>query len=216
MKSSKSTQFQKRFNEFAELEQVEHIKKWCREYGVGVIAGIIFAIVVSVGWYYRQQNRENNLVKASIEYENLLEATTHQSKLILAKSLLQNYPQTPYASLAALQLAKQAVYHNKLAEAERQLVWIVNHGKSATLRAVARTRLARVLLAENQPERALQILDENDNKAYRSLILEEKGDVFFRLDHPAEALQNYVAAEKLYSESSIEQPLLSMKINNLK
>ena len=205
-------------NELAEIDQAERVKKWCLEYGVGIIAGVIFAIIVSIGWRYWQQRQENNLVLASMEYQNLLDASNQENHTAfdtIANTIIQNYSKTPYALLAALQLAKQAVNQNKLLAAEKQLVWIIQHGKSGTIRAVARTRLARVLLAENQPERALKVLDENDNTAYHPLILEEKGDIYLYLGHSSEALQNYLAAEKLFSKSAIEQPLLSMKINNL-
>lgn len=206
-------------NEWVELEQAERLKKWCRDYGVGIITGIIFAIVMTIGWRYWQQTQENNRLAASLYYKNLLDNLTNKDGVATvetaAKNLLQKYPQTPYASLAALQLAKQAVYQNKLAGAESHLVWVIQHGKSTTLRAVARIRLARVLLAEDQPERALKLLDENDNMAYQPLILEKKGDVFLQLGQAATALQNYLAAEKLFSEDSLEPPLLAMKINNL-
>lgn len=206
-------------SELAELEQTERIKKWCREYGVGIIGGIFFAIIISMGWRYWQQKQENNLILASMKYQNLLEIAanqrTHASFNRIANNLLQKYSKTPYASLAALQLAKQAVNQNKLAEAEKQLVWVIQHGRNETLRTVARTRLARVLLAENQPDRALKVLDESDNTVYHSLILEGKGDIYLYLDHPSEALKNYLAAQKLFFNNAIEQPLLSMKIDHL-
>lgn len=206
-------------NERVELEQVERVKKWCRDYGVGISMGIILAIVVTVGWRYWQQTQENNLIMASIEYNNLLGAIMDQSKQATAESiasdLFQNYPKTPYASLAALQLARQAVYQNKLAEAEKQLAWVLQYTKNSTLRAVARIRLARVLLAENKPEYALKVLDKNDNAVYQPLVLEEKGDIVWYLGHRTEALQNYLAAKKLFSDNAFEQPLLAMKISAL-
>ncbi|MDQ8040219.1 MAG: tetratricopeptide repeat protein [Rickettsiella sp.] len=200
-------------NELAELEQVERIKKWCRDYGFGIIAGIIFAIILSMFWYYWRQTQENNLILASITYENLLNDSTQSDNR--AYTLIQKYPNTPYASLAALQLAKQAVNQNKLTEAEKQLTWVTQHGKNETLRAMARVRLARVLLAENQPEHALKILDENDNTIYQPLVFEEKGNIFLHLKDSTKALQNYLAAEKLFSKNAIDQPLLSMQINSL-
>jgi predicted negative regulator of RcsB-dependent stress response len=206
-------------NELAELEQAERIKGWCREYGVGIMLGVILAMVVSVGWHYWWQASENKVVNAAIEYENLLAATMKKNNLVavesISKRLLENYPQTPYASLAALQVVKQAVNQNNLPEAENKLVWIIQHGKSESLRAVASIRLARVLLAENQPERALKMLDKNDNGLYQPLILEQKGDILSYLGNFSAALQHYLVAEKLFSASAIDRPLLSMKINNL-
>jgi predicted negative regulator of RcsB-dependent stress response len=205
-------------NELVELAQIERIKKFFRKYAMGVGIGILFTIVVSFVWQYKKQTRENNLIRASMQYENMLDAITDQNKLTtetLAKDLLQNYSHTPYAPLAAFQLAKQAIKENKFAIAEDKLMWVVEHGNNDSLRAVARIRLARILLAENQAQRAMQVLDANNNTAYQALILEEKGDVFLHLGRSKEALQNYLAAEKLFSQDLIERPLLSLKIRNL-
>lgn len=206
-------------NELATIEQAERIKKYCREYGLSLALGIILAILISWVWHYWRQAQENYLLTASMQYERLLAATVKNENITmqnrLAEGLLKNYPHTPYASLAALLLAKQAVNQNNLTEASDKLSWVIKHGEDPKLRIIAKIRLIRVLLAENQATQALNIVTANNNPTYRPIFLEEKGDILMSLGRSKEALQSYLAAKQAFSKSDIQPPLLEMKINNL-
>lgn len=205
-------------NELIALEQAEYVKKWCREYGFGILIGIIFAVFISWGWNYWRQAKENNLLKASMQYEHLLAsiATNENISMVnrLAEGLLKNYPHTPYAALAELQLAKLAVNQNNLTEAANKLFWIIDHDHDQVLQSIARLRLARILLNQNQAKKALDVLSKNEDKAYIPIFLEEKGDILNNLGHKKQALQSYLAAKQALG-NIIEQPLLEVKINNL-
>jgi predicted negative regulator of RcsB-dependent stress response len=206
-------------NELAAIEQAERIKKYCREYGFSTVLGIIFAILISWGWHYWRQAQENYLLTASMQYERLLAAIMKNENITMqnniAEGLLKKYPHTPYASLAALLLAKQAVHQNNLTDARHKLFWVIKHGEDQKLRSIARIRLIRILLAENQVTQALSILAEDNDPTYSPIFLEEKGDILINLGRSKEALQNYLAAKQAFSKNNIEQPLLEMKINNL-
>ena len=206
-------------NELAEIEQAERVKSYCREYGVSAVLGIIFAILISWVWHYWRQAQENYLLTASMQYERLLAATVKNKNVnmqnSLAEGLIKNYPHTPYASLAALLLAKQAVNQNNLTDASHKLFWVIKHGEDQKLCSIARIRLIRVLLAKNQARQALNILAENNDPAYNPVFLEKKGDILINLGRSKEALQSYLAAKQAFSKSHIEQALLEMKINNL-
>lgn len=205
-------------NELAVIEQAEYVKKWCREYGIGILLGIIFALFISWSWSYWRQSKENNLVAASMQYEHLVSAIASSENTSalnsLAAGLFKNYTHTPYASLAALQLAKVDVDQNNLPDAANRLVWIIDQGHDQTLKSIARLRLVRILLAQNKAKEALKVLSKNEDKAYVPIFSEERGDIFKNLGHNKEALQNYLAAKQAFA-SMIEQPLLEMKINNL-
>lgn len=205
-------------NELIAIEQAEYVKKWCREYGVGILLGIVFALFISWGWSYWHQLKEKNLVLASIQYERLVSAISSNENTSmlnnLADSLLKNYGYSPYASLAALQLAKVDVDQNNLSDAVNRLDWIINHGHDQILQSIAKLRLVRILLTQNQAKAALKLLSKNEDKAYFPIFLEERGDIFKNLGRGKEALQSYLAAKQAFGKG-IEQPLLEMKINNL-
>lgn len=205
-------------NELVAIEQAECIKKWCREYGFGILMGIVFAVFISWGWTYWRQTKENNLLSASMQYERLLAAiATNESTTTLnglAEDLLKKYAYTPYSSLAGLQLAKLAVNQDRWSDATDRLRWIINHSHDRALQSIARLRLVRVLLIQNQAKEALNILSKNEDNAYSPIFLEEKGDVLNNLGHRKEALQSYLAAKQAFG-SNLEPARLEMKINNL-
>ncbi|OJA00820.1 hypothetical protein BEV13_02265 [Rickettsiella grylli] len=204
-------------NELIAIEQAERVKKWFRDYGGGIVLGIIFAIFVSLGWNYWHQSRENNLSIASMQYEHLVVAIISNENITTlkkrAEEIIKNDASTPYASLAALQLAKIAVNQNNLVLAANRLTWVVDHGHDQALRSIARMRLVRVLLAQNRPREALKRVSKNEDKAYAPIFLEEKGDIFKDLGYNRKALLTYLAAKQAFG--NIKQPLLEMKINNL-
>ncbi|TLY48673.1 MAG: tetratricopeptide repeat protein [Gammaproteobacteria bacterium] len=205
-------------NELIAIEQAEYVKKWCREYGFGILIGIFCAVFISWGWNYWHQEKENNLLIASMQYERLVASIAKGEKNStlnnIADGLLQNYAYTPYASLAALQLAKLAVNQNNLTEAANRLVSIIDHGQDHVLQSIARLRLARILLSQIQAKEALKLLSKNEDKAYIPIFLEEKGDILSNLGQYKAALQSYLAAKQAFGNNG-EQPLLEMKINNL-
>ena len=205
-------------NELIALEQAESVKKWFREYGLGILVGIIFAVFISWGWNYWRQTKENNLLIASMQYERLVALIGKDEKISILNSvadgLLKNYAYTPYASLAALQLAKLAVNQNNLTEASNRLISIIDHGHDQALQSIARLRLARILLTQNQAKEALKLLFKNKDRAYIPIFLEERGDALNNLGHYKAALQSYLAAKQAFGNNA-EQPLLEIKINNL-
>ena len=205
-------------NELIAIEQAEIVKKWCREYGLGIVIGIIFAVFISWGWNYWHQTKENNLIIASMQYERLVALIVKGEKISilnnLADGLLKNHPNTPYASLAALQLAKLAVNQNDLTDATDRLVSIIDHGHDQALQSVARLRLARILLTQNQAKDALELLSKTEDKAYIPIFLEEKGDILNNLGYYKDALKSYLAAKQAFGNYAVP-PLLEMKINNL-
>src|SRR5579871_4833416 len=93
-----------------EQEQIQIIKDWWKKYGLSVIIGVILALAISWGWRYWQQHQQQTAEQASALFEQMLVlSTNHQPFAAAADQLIKNYPRTPYAALANLTLADQAV-----------------------------------------------------------------------------------------------------------
>jgi predicted negative regulator of RcsB-dependent stress response len=203
---------------YSEADQIEQIKKLWLEYGTSIIVGVVIALVVGFSWRYWQQRHEDTLAHVSMRYEQLLTNVVNGNTGAVemeADRLIKRYPHTPYTQLAALQLARQDVYQSKFADAEEKLNWIMKHGDSAPLRQIARIRAARVLLAENQPQQALDLLNKSDDKAYDPVVWEIRGDIFVALGQRAEARTAYQNAISALPGFTDMQPLLQMKLNDL-
>ena len=165
-------------------QQIELFKQWWKNNGTSIIMIFLIAIAASFSWRYWLQHREFVLEQASENYEQLLNSVVNNKSdeaVKEADNLMTQYSRTPYATLAALMLARQSVYQNNLTDAESRLLWVVNHSHNKALSQVARIRAARVLIAENQPQQALNLLSKMDNKSYEAAIDEVRGDAYLAL-----------------------------------
>lgn len=201
-----------------EDEQVEHIKKLWREYGIAALVGVLIALIVGFGWRNWQDRREHTLEHASMRYEQLVtNAVNGNSDVVenIAMRLIGRYPETPYAEFAALQLARQDVYQGKLDDAVERLTWAMQHGTTPALREVARIRLARILLAQNKPAQALDLVKSIDDKDYVAAAFEAKGDALLALGKAGDARLAYQDALNAFPGFEAIRPLLQMKFEDL-
>ncbi|TNF37406.1 MAG: tetratricopeptide repeat protein, partial [Gammaproteobacteria bacterium] len=119
----------------------------------------------------------------------------------------------PYASLAALVLAKQQLQGNEVVKAQQQLDWIIKHTKQAEVQHIARLRLVRVLLAAQQYDQALSLLNIDYPESFASLYEELKGDVYVAKGDSDNARIAYDKAILASGEQA--NPLLQLKRDDL-
>ncbi len=133
--------------------QVEAIKGFLRQYGMSILIGICLALMANLGWQKWQSHQENTREAAAMAYHRLLYLQTkqHTAKASAqAHQLISDYPQTPYASLAQLWLAKEAAVKKDWAGAESAYQWTLNHHPMPAIKGVALSQLARVYAIEKK------------------------------------------------------------------
>src|SRR5262249_12675458 len=180
-----------------EQEQLAELKAWWKENGARVtLAALVVAAGVVVwkgwGWYQASQSAQaaalyDTLQKAA--RANDLKATRDTSGTIL-----ENYPRSAYAPLAALVSAKVMFQAGDLKTARAQLQWVVDHAGSDEVRSIAALRLASVLLDDKDPEGALKALEMKPHAGFESLFAQQRGDILVAQGKRAEARAAYKAA----------------------
>ena len=129
----------------SEEEQVEAIKKWLRSHGPSIIAGIVIGLALIGGWRFWTSYQLSQAESASQGYEALT-ATVADNDLAetrtAAPALKDDYPDSAYAPLAALQLAKLAVEQNDNATAISELEWAVANAKDPNIASAPGARAA--------------------------------------------------------------------------
>jgi predicted negative regulator of RcsB-dependent stress response len=201
-----------------EQEQIEILKRWLKQYGLVILAGIILALLVISGWRYWQERRINMLTHASILFDEMINSRAQNqadTAIAQAKKLRHDYSDTPYAQMAAFMLAKEAVANKQYPAAIKQLNWLLDHSDTPALKQMARTRLARIMLAQNKPAEALKTLEKVEDKTFIGLINEIKGDAYAALKDTSKAQQAYQQALAVLPDADSVRPLLQMKYDNL-
>lgn len=203
----------------SDKDQIQVIKDWWKKYGATIVFSIIIVLGISFGWRYWHYYKNKQAEQASVLYEQMLSAKATQKTTdfkLFAENLKKDYRTTPYAALASLMLAKEAVSNNKFFDAQQNLQWVVNHSGSDSFKQIARIREARILLAQKQPQQALELLQHMDDKAFIPEISETRGDIYVAQGNNAKALQEYKKALSCVTENSVLRPVLEMKINQMK
>jgi predicted negative regulator of RcsB-dependent stress response len=200
-----------------EAEQVERIKKWLKEYAPTIIISLLIVVVGTFGWRYWNQRNDQFRATASNTYEQLLSSTMNNTpgSAALAEIIIKNYKSTPYAKLAALLLAKQDITKGEMANAIKQLQWVMQQNGPMSIKQVARDRLARVYISENKASSAITVLQTINDKAYLIAINAIRGDAYTALGDTNKARLSYQAALTMLPISDDSRPLLEMKLNDL-
>lgn len=200
-----------------EQEQVELLKSWIKQYSLFILAGVLIAILAISGWHYWQEREYKISIHASTLFDEMLNlrAQHEAAAQVPANKLYTHYSKTPYGQMAALMLAREAVVNNDYQTAEKHLRWVIDHSPIASIRQIARLRLARLFIAEKKPENSVTILEKVDDSIFMGAIDEVKGDAYFSMKNSAKARQWYKQALQALPNADVLRPLLQMKYDNL-
>ena len=193
------------------------LKAWWKEHGGAIILGatlVLAAIGAWNGWTWYQRSQS---AQAAVLYDTLQKAarandlkTTRET----AGAILENFPRSAYAPLAALVSAKVQFQAGDLKTARAQLQWAIEHAGSDEIRSIATLRLASVLLDDNEPDAALKILEAKPQPGFEALYASQRGDILATQKKRSEARAAYKAAlEK--AEAGALRDALRLKLEGL-
>ena len=200
-----------------EEQQIEALKKWWKENGKAFVIGATIGVAALLGvkgWFNYQNSQR---VAASAEFQHLtqeLKAGENQSVMIRADHIIDAFPSTPYAPLAAMALAKVKVEDGQLAAAQSKLQWAVDNARQDDLRHTARLRLARVMLAAGQADQALAVIDKVKPEGFAAAYQEVRGDIYVAMQQPDKARTAYQAALDALQPGE-DNGILQMKLEDL-
>jgi predicted negative regulator of RcsB-dependent stress response len=201
-----------------EQEQVELLKQWVKQYSLVILAGLLISFATISGWRYWQARQLRTLHHASAVYDEMLTARAQNNSAttqVQSEKLFTHYSGTTYAQMAALMLARDAVYLKNFAEAEKQLKWVIAHSDVRSFRQIARIRLARIYINENKADESLEVLNKVDDKSFNGLTDEVRGDAWLAKHDNAKAREAYQSALNELPNAEVIRPLLQMKFDNL-
>jgi predicted negative regulator of RcsB-dependent stress response len=207
----------------SEEEQWEALKRWLRTNGPFIAVMVVVLLAGWFGWRWWQARGDEQAAVASVTYDKILK-TFDENKvddaLAQIEALRTAHAKSAYVAAADLAAAKVFVTRNELDKAVLRLERVANQSVDEKLRPIARLRLARVLSAQAQYDKALTTLGTADMGEHQLAFLEARGDVHFAKGDRAAALREYEAARKLVptgeQANADAGELLDLKINDLR
>ncbi len=200
-----------------EEQQLQAIKNWWKKNGNALTWGLILVLGALGGGRYWIGHKQQLAEAASMEFSQLrneLQAGNYEAIDKRVKYIQDSFADTPYAIQAALLKARSDVSQNKLPDAEAALQWVLDRETLPEIKVVTRLRLARILVAEGQQERALSVLDQGDPGPMRAGYEEARGDIYRdtgRIDEARLAYQKALVA----TPPDGDRRILQMKVDDL-
>lgn len=200
-----------------EEEQVERLKKWLKENGFSIVAGIVIGIGGLAGYRYWQEYQLTTAEQASDLFGQMIEALDagkSEDVQAHAQALIDEYASTDYATLAQLTLARNYLDNGDFEQAEQTLKQVVGSAGQEPLAYLARTRLAAVQLQREQYEQAMATLQTEFPQSFGARVDELRGDILSRKGDNVAARQAYERA--LQAEPGPANPeFLRQKLSDL-
>jgi predicted negative regulator of RcsB-dependent stress response len=200
---------------YNEQEQWERVKQWMRENGLWLLAGVVIGVAALAGWRWWQERIELQAQAASSKYSQVLEAYSRGDRTrgaTLADELRKDHGSSPYADQGDLLVARSLVETNELGKAIERLKGVMDKSSDDQLRLVARLRLARVQLAQGNPDLATATLDGADAGAFAPRYDEVRGDVLLAKGDKSGALRAWRKALEADKEGVLDRQAVDMKV----
>jgi predicted negative regulator of RcsB-dependent stress response len=193
-----------------EQEQLAELKAWWKQHGnlvLGTVAAVLLLFAAWNGWRWYQRSQA---LEAAALYENLQQAARMSDGKAVrdtAGGILEKYAGTAYAPLAALVSAKVNYQAGDLKTARAQLQWAVDNARQEEVRAIARLRLATVLMDDNAYDEAMKIVEAKPAEGFDALFASMRGDILSAQKKRAEARMAYKAAVEKATDAAFRETL---------
>jgi predicted negative regulator of RcsB-dependent stress response len=199
-----------------EQEQIDSFKAWWKQYGnllTWVLIVALTAYASWTGWNYYQRSQS---AQASQLYDELQKAVVAKDNARVqraAADMQDKFGRSAYAQMSALAAAKAAFDANDLKSAKAQLQWVSDKGRDDEYKAIARIRLAGILLDEKAYDEGLKLLATDMPAQFAGLVADRKGDILVAQNKLEEARAAYQTALEKTEQKSPGRQLIQLKLD---
>ena len=201
-----------------EQEQLDELKHFWKQYGNLISWALIAVLGAFAAWNGYQYWQRSQAAQAAVMYDEIERAVQSGEAVRIDRSLAdmkERFGSTAYAQQAGL-LAAKAYYDKGNAEAARAtLTWVADKASDPGYQAIAKLRLAGILLEKKAYDQALQQVSGAFPKDFSGLVADRRGDILMVQGKKAEAKAEYEKAFKGLEEQAEYRRLVEVKLNAL-
>jgi predicted negative regulator of RcsB-dependent stress response len=196
-------------------EQLDELKHFWKSWGDLVTWVLIVVLGGYAAWMGWQSYESKQAAQSAALYDTVERAALSNDLPLLDRSVSdieEKFASTTYAQQAALLAAR--VYNDKdrKADAKKQLTWVIDKASDEGYQALARLRLASLLVEDKAYDEARKQLTAKTPEAFAPLMSDRLGDLAMLQAQPAEAVQHYKNAWKGFEPNADYRRLVAVKL----
>lgn len=203
-----------------EQESIDNLKGWWEKWGTPVMVAVTVACLGVAGYNGWNWYKHRQTAQASVAYSALQAAISNKdlkNVKSLSDGLTDKYGSTVFGPLAAFAAARVAADAGDRATAEEKLRWVAEKSGREEFEAIARVRLAGLLLDDGKAEEALKSLQGFKAKSdgEKAVVNDRLGDVYQALGRVEDARKAWKDALEATQKGEPFEQLLQLKLDTL-
>lgn len=198
-----------------EQEQIDQLKHFWAQYGNLITWALIVVLGGFAAWNGWNWWQRNQSIKAAALYDEIERAADARDAEKIERALADmkdKFGGTSFAAQGAMLAAQSLFEAGKPDGAKAALSWAADSSADDSYKAVARLRLAGVLLQSQAYDEALKALEAPMPEAYAALAADRRGDVLMAQGKADEAKAQYQKAWDTMSERTEYRQLVQVKL----
>jgi predicted negative regulator of RcsB-dependent stress response len=199
-------------------QQAEVVKKWLRDNGLWLVAGVVLGIAGLFGWFQWQDYQLRQAEEASSLFEEFRAAAAKPSvedaELLMTK-LSTGFARSGYTDQARLIMARLYLDRNDPGKAADYLRQVATGASNPQVRLLATLRLARLLVSKEQAEEAVKVLAISVPPGWGPAFHAVRGDAYYALGKRNEARSEYEQALKAEETPGLDRGYIQAKLDDL-
>jgi predicted negative regulator of RcsB-dependent stress response len=198
-----------------EQEQLDELKHFWKRWGDLIMWLLIAVLAGYAAWMTWQYWSNKQAVQSSAMYDTVERAAQSGDMAMLDRSVADikdKFAATSYAQQAVLLAARVYQDKDRAADAKTQLSWVVDKASDPGYQALARLRLAALLIEEKAYDQARQQLSGKAPTSFEPLMADRLGDIDMLQGKSADAVKQYQKAWKGLEPSAEYRRLVAVKL----
>lgn len=198
-----------------EQEQLDELKHFWQRWG-NLITWVLIAVLASyAAWMGWQAWSSKQAAQSATMYDTVERAAQAGDMAMLDRSVADikdKFASTTYAHQAVLLAARVYQDKERAADAKAQLAWVIDKATDPGYQALARLRLAALLIEDKAFDEARQQLSAKVPASFEPLMADRLGDIDMLQNKPTEAVQHYQKAWKGLEPNAEYRRLVAVKL----
>ncbi|HEY3635618.1 MAG TPA: tetratricopeptide repeat protein [Caldimonas sp.] len=201
-----------------EQEQLDQLKAFWKQHGnliTWLLVLVLGAFAAWNGWNLYQRDQGAKAGALFDELEHAAQQVDSNRATRIFADMKERYPRATFTQQGGLLAARVAAEKGQYDAAKASLAWVADNAGEAEYRAIARLRLAGLLLDTAKYEEALKQLDAVDSPQFAALVADRRGDVLLAQGKNAPAQAAYQKAWSAMDPKTDYRRLIEAKLNLL-
>lgn len=201
-----------------EQEQLDQLKHFWKQYGNAITWALILVLGAFASWNFYQYWQRSQATQAAAMYEEVERVVKSADAVKIDRvfaDMKDRFASTIYAQQAGLLVAKQYYSAGNVEAAKAALGWVADKSSDPGYQAIARLRLAGVLMESKAFDDALKQLSGSFPANFDALVADRKGDILLLQGKKTAAIAEYEKSFKNFEERTEYRRLVEVKLNSL-